>query len=267
MVARLTALSHLAFCRAWSPICGSGKIDHRPYTPEHDSTRKGTAVTFKEVLAQVLEQLQQDKRLSYRALKRQFALDDDYLDDLKAEFIEVRRVAVEEDGRVLVWTGDAGPAPVAELPPQAPLAYTPPYLAEKILTSRSALEGERKQMTVLFADLKSHHTQGWLRLESGSVSYGKATAYLPLCDLLTAYCHLEDHDDLRTVRAKITGQLLTLDNTLQDTVPAVLALFDALPADSPFLALDPLQRAAPHFRGAEARPAARESGAAAAPGV
>ena len=37
---------------------------------------------------------------------------------------------------------------------QAPLAYTPPYLAEKILTSRSALEGERKQVTVLFADLK-----------------------------------------------------------------------------------------------------------------
>ena len=45
-----------------------------------------------------------------------------------------------------------------------------------------------------------------------------------------------------TVRAKVTGQLLTLDDALQDTVPAVLALFEALPADSPFLALDPLQR-------------------------
>ena len=44
--------------------------------------------------------------------------------------------------------------PPSEPPPQAPLAYTPPYLAEKILTSRSALEGERKQVTVLFADLK-----------------------------------------------------------------------------------------------------------------
>src|SRR5262249_25080348 len=88
----------------------------------------------------------------------------------------------------------------------------------------------------------SHYTQGWLRLESSSVSYGKATAYLPVCDLLKAYCHIEDRDDLRTVRAKITGQLLTLDDTLQDTVPAVLALFEALPADSPFLSLDPLQR-------------------------
>jgi class 3 adenylate cyclase/tetratricopeptide (TPR) repeat protein len=95
---------------------------------------------------------------------------------------------------------------------------------------------------LVYEFLHSHRTQGWLRLESSSVSYGKATAYLPVCDLLKAYCHIEDRDDLRTVRAKVTGQLLTLDDALQDTVPAVLALFEALPADSPFLSLDPLQR-------------------------
>jgi tetratricopeptide (TPR) repeat protein len=95
---------------------------------------------------------------------------------------------------------------------------------------------------LVYEFLHSHHTQGWLRLESSSVSYGKATAYLPVCDLLKAYCHIEDRDDLRTVRAKITGQILTLDETLQDTVPAVLALFEALPTDSPFLHLDPLPR-------------------------
>ncbi|MGH8072048.1 MAG: ATP-binding protein, partial [Candidatus Entotheonellia bacterium] len=95
---------------------------------------------------------------------------------------------------------------------------------------------------LVYEFLHAHHTQGWLILESSSVSYGKATAYLPVCDLLKAYCHLEDRDDLRTVRAKITGQILTLDAALQDTVPAVLALFEALPADSPFLQLDPLQR-------------------------
>jgi class 3 adenylate cyclase/tetratricopeptide (TPR) repeat protein len=95
---------------------------------------------------------------------------------------------------------------------------------------------------LVYEFLHSHHTQGWLRLESSSVSYGKATAYLPVCDLLKAYCHIEDRDDLRTVRAKITGQILTLDEALQDTVAAVLALFEALPADSPFLSLDPLQR-------------------------
>jgi class 3 adenylate cyclase/tetratricopeptide (TPR) repeat protein len=95
---------------------------------------------------------------------------------------------------------------------------------------------------LVYEFLHSHHTQGWLILESSSVSYGKATAYLPVCDLLKAYCHLEDRDDLRTVRAKITGQILTLDDALQDTVPAVLALFEALPADNPFLSIDPLQR-------------------------
>jgi class 3 adenylate cyclase len=66
---------------------------------------------------------------------------------------------VEDDGRGLVWTGDARPISVSGSPPAidqtpVPLAYTPPYLAEKILTSQTALEGERKQVTVLFADLK-----------------------------------------------------------------------------------------------------------------
>jgi class 3 adenylate cyclase len=95
---------------------------------------------------------------------------------------------------------------------------------------------------LVYEFLHTHHTQGWLILESGSVSYGKATAYLPICDLLKAYSHIEDRDDLRAVRAKVTGHILTLDEALQDAVPAVLALFEALPADSPFLSLDPLQR-------------------------
>ena len=88
----------------------------------------------------------------------------------------------------------------------------------------------------------SHRTQGWRVLESASVSYGKATPYFPVIELLKRYCHLEDHDDYRTIRAKVTGQVLTLDEALQDTTPALLALLDALPADSPFLTLDPPQR-------------------------
>jgi class 3 adenylate cyclase len=438
-------------------------------------------VTFKEVLAQVIDWLQQDKRLSYRALQRQFAFDNDYLDDLKAELIEVRRVAVDEDGRVLVWTGDTPSVSATLAVPtvpraQRPLTYTPSHLAEKILTFRSALEGERKQVTVLFADLKgsmelladrdpeearqlldpvlermmaavhryegtvnqvigdgimalfgapiahedhavracyaalamqaairayaedvrrtlgltvqrrvglnagevvvrtigndlhmdytavgqtthlaarmeqlahpgstlltaatlrlveglvqvtslgpipvkglpdpvevfelvgasahrrrfqaaavrgltpfvgrqqeldavhqalerartgqgqvvalvgeagvgksrlvhecvhSHRTQGWRVLESASVSYGKATPYFPVIDLLKRYCHVDDSDDIRTIRAKVTGQVLTLDATLQDTLPALLAVLDAAPDDSPFLRLDPPQR-------------------------
>ena len=112
-------------------------------------------MTFDEILTQVLELLRREGRVSYRALKRRFDLDEDYLEDLKAEIIQAKKLAVDEDGAVLVWTGDAAlaPAPASDQE-RAPLSYTPAYLAEKILTSRAALEGERKQVTVLFADLK-----------------------------------------------------------------------------------------------------------------
>ena len=83
----------------------------------------------------------------------------------------------------------------------------------------------------------------------------------------SATCHIEDRDEPRTVRAKVTGQLLTLDEALQETIPALLALLDALPADSPFLALDPPAAPATHPGRAQARAAARKPGAAPAPGL
>jgi tetratricopeptide (TPR) repeat protein len=95
---------------------------------------------------------------------------------------------------------------------------------------------------LVYEAVRSHHTQGWLVLESASVSYGKATPYFPVIDLLKRYCHVDDGDDVRTIRAKVTGQVLTLDETLQETLPALLALLDAVPDDSPFLHLDPPQR-------------------------
>ena len=112
-------------------------------------------MTFDEILTQVLELLRREGRVSYRALKRRFDLDEDYLEDLKAEIIQAKKLAVDEDGAVLVWTGGAAlaAAPASDHE-RVPLSYTPAYLAEKILTSRAALEGERKQVTVLFADLK-----------------------------------------------------------------------------------------------------------------
>jgi len=438
-------------------------------------------MTFEELLDQAIAMLQRRGRITYRALQRQFALDEDALTDLKDELLYAHPEVHDDAGRGLVWTGDAGTASSAtsapvESPGQAPLAYTPLYLAEKILTSRSALAGERKQVTVLFADLKgsmelladrdpeearqlldpvlehmmaavhryegtvnqvmgdgimalfgapiahedhalracyaalamqefvqhyaeevrrtqgltvqirvglnagevvvraigndlhmdysaigqtthlaarmeqlappgsslltaatlrlveglvrvnalgpvpvkglaepvevfelvgvtairrrlqaaaacglsqfvgrdqelallqqalqqagagqgqmaamvgeagvgksrlvyefvhSHRTQGWLVLESVSVSYGKAAPYFPVLDLLRRYCHLEDGDDARTTRAKVTGQVLTLDAALQVAIPALLWLLDALPDDSPFLTLNPPQR-------------------------
>jgi len=88
----------------------------------------------------------------------------------------------------------------------------------------------------------AHHTQGWLVLESASVSYGKATPYFPVIDLLKRYAHVEDGDEPRAIRAKVTGQVLTLDETLQETLPALLALLDVLPENSPFQQLEPPQR-------------------------
>src|SRR5205823_10417018 len=88
----------------------------------------------------------------------------------------------------------------------------------------------------------SHDASGWLVLESASVSYGKATPYFPVIDLLRRYSHVEEHDDTRTIRAKVTGQVFTLDPALQDTVPALLSLLDTLPEGSPFVQLDPPQR-------------------------
>jgi class 3 adenylate cyclase/tetratricopeptide (TPR) repeat protein len=438
-------------------------------------------MTFEEILDEVIAMLQRRGRVTYRTLKRQFNLDDDAFEDLKDELLYAHPYAVDDDGRGLVWTGEAHPTPTPGSPPaigqaRAPRSYTPPYLAEKILTSKTALAGERKQVTVLFADLKdstelirgldpeaaqqlldpaihcmmdavhrfegtvnqvlgdgimalfgapiahedhalracyaalamqaamqtttegvrrsqglelrmrvglnagevvvraigndlhmdysavgettvlaarmeqmatpgsirltagtlglveglvrvhalgpvpvkglvepgevfellgasplrqrlqaaaargltrfvgrqheldalhqalaqaaaghgqvvalvgeagvgksrlayefvhAHPTQGWLVLESASVSYGKATPYFPVLDLLKRYCHLDEPDDPRTVRAKVTGQVLTLDEALQDTIPALLSLLEVLPDDSPFHTLDPPQR-------------------------
>src|SRR5207244_10920056 len=100
-------------------------------------------MTFEELLDQAIALLQRRGRLTYRALKRQFNLDDDYLEDLKAELIQGQRLAVDEDEAVLVWTGhttSAAAATASHTPVQAasPPAYTPTHLAEKTLTPRSA---------------------------------------------------------------------------------------------------------------------------------
>ena len=162
----------------------------------------GEIVTFDEVLEQALELLRRRGRVSYRALKVQFHLDDDLLEILTEEIVAVHQLGRDQEGTMLVWTGDTAPAAVPVSPPtpdpaRPPLTYTPPYLAEKILTSRTALEGERKQVTVLFADLK------------GS----------------TALIEGLDPEEAR--------QLLD---------PALHVMLDAVPEDSPFLTLDPPQR-------------------------
>src|SRR5215831_7901123 len=88
----------------------------------------------------------------------------------------------------------------------------------------------------------SHRVQGWLVLQAGSVSYGKATSYLPVVDLLKGYFCIEDRDEPRTAREKLTGKLLTLDRALESDLPALLSLLD-VPTDDPhWSTLDPPQR-------------------------
>ena len=74
-------------------------------------------MTFDDLLAQVLDLLQREGRVSYRALKRRFDLDDDDLEDLKDEIIAAKQLASDEQGRVLVWTGGStAPQATARLP-------------------------------------------------------------------------------------------------------------------------------------------------------
>src|SRR5262245_11166408 len=115
-------------------------------------------MTFEEVLAQIAEVLQREKRISYRAIKRRFALDDAYLDDLKEELIYAKRLALDEDSRVLVWAGDAEapllPAPPTSppVPPQTPLARHVTH-TDGPSTPPQPSVAERRQLTVLFCDL------------------------------------------------------------------------------------------------------------------
>src|SRR5712692_2218998 len=105
-------------------------------------------MTFDELLAQVVELLQHQGRVSYGALKRRFALDDDYLQDLKDELIDAQRVAVDEEGKVLVWVGEA------EGGEKAKGAKGEKEKDSGLRTPNSELiSGERRQLTVMFCDL------------------------------------------------------------------------------------------------------------------
>jgi class 3 adenylate cyclase len=113
---------------------------------------------FYAILAQVSELLQREGRVSYRALKVQFSLDNDQLEALKDELIEAKRLAVDERGRVLVWVGEAPPAEPStmRLFPAAPLSDVQPdhpVQRAPLVTSPNSPEAERRQLTVMFCDL------------------------------------------------------------------------------------------------------------------
>jgi class 3 adenylate cyclase/predicted ATPase len=113
---------------------------------------------FYAILDQVIAVLRQRQRVTYRALKRQFNFDDDYLEDVKAELIQGQRLAVDEDGAVLVWTGGTDVAPhttppdsLSGVPPGIAGAPSPPSLPAPAAPPSS--DAERRQLTVMFCDL------------------------------------------------------------------------------------------------------------------
>jgi class 3 adenylate cyclase/tetratricopeptide (TPR) repeat protein len=84
----------------------------------------------------------------------------------------------------------------------------------------------------------SPHTAGWLVLESSSVSYGRATPYLPVIGLLKDYFKITAQDSTRSIREKVTARVSALDPLLQDAIPPLLDLLDLLASDHPFRSLD-----------------------------
>src|SRR5215471_9310123 len=112
---------------------------------------------FYEVVGQVLALLQRQGRVSYRDLKRQFGIDDNFIEDLKEELCFAHPV-VDEGGRGLVWTGSpegtrAASVPPDPLPQQSTTQEKPSPQVLPLPTAPSPLEAERRQLTVMFCDL------------------------------------------------------------------------------------------------------------------
>ena len=98
---------------------------------------------FEDVLAQTITLLQGQGRISYGALKRRLQLDDAYLDDLKVELIEAQQLARDENGRILVWTGETTPPPPTQDDQASP--------DEGSRVAPRVADAERRQLTVLFS--------------------------------------------------------------------------------------------------------------------
>jgi class 3 adenylate cyclase len=110
---------------------------------------------YDALVAKVIELLQREKRVPYRSLKRRFDLDDEYIEDLKIDLIEAKRLAVDENDRILVWIGNAQEVTSQGAQPTQPLAaqqQPSPEVTPRV-TASPPLDAERRQLTVMFCDL------------------------------------------------------------------------------------------------------------------
>jgi class 3 adenylate cyclase/tetratricopeptide (TPR) repeat protein len=94
----------------------------------------------------------------------------------------------------------------------------------------------------LFHEFKFSSQSGWMTLEAFSVSHGKASAYLPLLELLRDYFRINATDDLRSRREKVTGRILALDRVLEDTLPYLFALLGLDEGNDPLGQMDAQMR-------------------------
>src|SRR5215510_7213002 len=120
--------------------------------------KSGHAMKFSEVVEQAIELLRRRERITYRALKREFDLDDEALDDLKAELIDAQRIARDEDGKVLVWvkkgvSGETDKGGNGEDSPESQSVRSPKFKVQSQGTQTLDAVAERRQLTVMFCDL------------------------------------------------------------------------------------------------------------------
>ena len=144
--------------RAVARAANSSAVEDGAGETTGDLDDGGTVMDFLAVLDQVVDLLRQRGRLTYRTLKRQFGLDDEVLADLKEELIDAQRVAVDEDGRILVWTGAV--APTLESPALRNVDQAAPDTSDhpsapgqSPLPEPPLPDAERRQLTVMFCDL------------------------------------------------------------------------------------------------------------------
>ena len=196
-------------------------------------------MTFEEILDQAIAMLQRRGRLTYGTLKRQFQLDDAALEDLKNELIEGQRLAVDEGGNVLVWTGDRAsvpfpsdtpapsPHPVRE-DPNAPWASTPPLQGTASIHASPALAGERRQVTVLFADI-SGFTALAETLDPEDVRQVMNACFARLVPVVEDYGGMVDKFIGDAIMA-LFGAPIAHENDAERAVRTALAMFEALAA-------------------------------------
>src|SRR5262249_40558831 len=126
-------------------------------TKQRKPASGGSSMTFDDILAQIIDLLKHQGRVSYRAIKRRFDINDDYIEDLKEELLYVHPV-IDDEGRSLMWTGDTAsgqavvPQPGQPTPPPAAQQQPSPEVTPRV-TASPPLDAERRQLTVMFCDL------------------------------------------------------------------------------------------------------------------